>query len=192
VRLIDEFLPEFDVREIHRTRVHAPASRIYDAFRSTDLADAMLVRLCLALRALPGALPSPIRGLRHFRIRLGASMTLSEFETRGFRVLAENPPQELLIGLIGSFWKPDGGLLPVDVAAFKGSQSPGTARVAWNFSVVKQENDMCELATETRVKCADAKSRRYFGLYWAVIRPGSGLIRRSMLRSIRKKAESAA
>ena len=118
-------------------------------------------------------------------------MTLSEFETRGFRVLAENPPHELLIGLIGSFWKPDGGLLPVDVAAFKGSQSPGTARVAWNFSVVKQENDMCELATETRVKCADAKSRRYFGLYWAVIRPGSGLIRRYMLRSIREKAEGA-
>jgi hypothetical protein len=59
VQLIDEYLPEYDAREIHQTQVHAPASRIYSAFRSTDLADAMLVRICLALRALPGALLLP-------------------------------------------------------------------------------------------------------------------------------------
>jgi len=191
VLLIDEYLPEYDAREIHRTRVHAPASRIYTAFRSTDLAESVPVRICLALRAVPGVLLSPVSGLRRFRIRLGAPMTLRDFETHGFRVLAEEPPHELLIGLIGSFWKADGGLLPTDVAAFKGSQLPGTARVAWNFSIAEQENGMCELATETRVKCADAKSRRYFGLYWAVVRPGSGLIRRCMLRSIRKNAEGA-
>ena len=191
MQLIDEFLPEYDAREIHRTQVHASPSRIYCAFRSTDLADAMLVRICLALRALPGVLLSPMRGLRQFRIRLRTSMTLHEFETHGFRVLAENPPHELLIGLMGSFWKMDGGLLPIDSASFKGSQLPGTARVAWNFTVGEEKNGMCELATETRVNCSDAKSRRYFGLYWAVIRPGSGLIRRYMLRSIRKKAEGA-
>jgi hypothetical protein len=191
VQLIDEFLPEYDAREIHRIQVHAPPSRIYWAFRSTDLADAMLVRICLALRALPGVLLSPMRGLRKFRIRLGTSMTLHEFETYGFRVLAENPPHELLIGLMGSFWKMDGGLLPIDSASFKGPQLPGTARVAWNFTVGEEKNGMCKLATETRVNCSDAKSRRYFGLYWAVIRPGSGLIRRYMLRSIRKKAEGA-
>jgi hypothetical protein len=191
LRLIDEYLPECDAREIHRTQIHAPASRVYSAFRSTNLAASMLVRICLALRALPGALLSPIRGLRRFRIRFGTPMTLRDFEAYGFRVLAENPPHELLIGLMGSFWKLDGGLLPIDAAAFKGSQSPGTARVAWNFRVVEQENGMCELATETRVKCADAKSRQYFGLYWAVIRPWSGLIRRYMLRSIREEAERA-
>ena len=191
MRLIDEFLPEYDAREFHRTQVHASPSRIYCALRSTDLADAMLVRICLALRALPGVLLSPMRGLRHFRIRLRTSMTLREFETHGFRVLAENPPHELLIGLMGSFWKMDGGLLPIDSASFKGSQLPGTARVAWNFTIVEQKNGVCELATETRVKSSDTESRRYFGLYWAVIRPGSGLIRRYMLRSIRKKAEGA-
>ena len=110
VQLIDEYLPEYYAREIHRTQVHAPASRIYCAFRTTDLAEAMVVRMCLALRALPGAFLSPMRGLRHFRIRLGASMTLREFEIHGFRVLAENPPHELLIGLMGSFWKLNGGL----------------------------------------------------------------------------------
>jgi hypothetical protein len=190
--LINEYLPEYDVRVIHRTRVHAPASRIYNAFRSTDLAESVLVRICLALRAFPGAFLSPVRGLRRIRIRLGSPVTLRDFETHGFRVLAENPPYELLIGLIGSFWKPDGGLLPVDAVSFKGPQSSGTARVAWNFSIAEQKNGTCDLATETRVICADAKSRRYFGWYWVLVRPGSGLIRRYMLRSIRKKAEGAA
>jgi len=76
VQLIDEYLPEYDAREIHRTQVHAPASRIYGVFRTTDLADSMLVRICLALRTLPGAFLSPLCALCHFRIRLGVSMTL--------------------------------------------------------------------------------------------------------------------
>jgi hypothetical protein len=37
LRLIDEFLPEYDARKIHRTQVHAPDSRIYCAFRTADL-----------------------------------------------------------------------------------------------------------------------------------------------------------
>lgn len=189
MRLIDEFLPDYDAREIHRTPVHAPAMRIYEALRSTDLAESRLVRICFALRALPEWLLSPVNGYRRFKTRLGFSLTMREFEARGFRVLAEDPPHEILIGLFGSFWKMDSGLLPMDSSAFRGCQPPGTARAAFNFSVAERENGICELATETRVKCADAESRRHFGLYWAVIRPGSGLIRRCMLRSIRKKAE---
>ena len=45
------------------------------------------------------------------------------------------------------------------------------------------------LTTETRVLCADAGSRRRFRVYWAVVRPGSGLIRRMMLRAVRREAE---
>jgi hypothetical protein len=44
------------------------------------------------------------------------------------------------------------------------------------------------LYTETRVRCLGASSRRWFRLYWLVIRPFSGLLRRSMLRGIRTEA----
>jgi hypothetical protein len=37
----------------------------------------------------------------------------------------------------------------------------------------------------------DAATRRRFRWYWRVIRPGSGLIRRAMLASIRRAAEAA-
>jgi hypothetical protein len=42
---------------------------------------------------------------------------------------------------------------------------------------------------ETRIFTPDAVARRRFRRYWLMIRPGSGLIRRLMLRSIRAEAE---
>src|SRR5215213_1917910 len=51
--------------------------------------------------------------------------------------------------------------------------------------------DIVRLATETRVRCTDPASRRSFLRYWTVVGPFSGLIRREMLRSIRRAAESA-
>ena len=45
------------------------------------------------------------------------------------------------------------------------------------------------LATETRVLCLDTASRRRFRLYWTLIGPFSGLIRKDILRSIKRQAE---
>ena len=46
------------------------------------------------------------------------------------------------------------------------------------------------LFTETRVRCLGRSSRRWFRLYWLVIRPFSGLLRRAMLSGIRARAIS--
>jgi hypothetical protein len=35
----------------------------------------------------------------------------------------------------------------------------------------------------------DAAARRAFAHYWLVVRPGSGAVRRSWLRAIRRRAE---
>jgi hypothetical protein len=45
-----------------------------------------------------------------------------------------------------------------------------------------------KLTTETRVRCTDERSRRAFARYWYVIRPFSGLVRRSWLRAARRRA----
>jgi len=45
------------------------------------------------------------------------------------------------------------------------------------------------LATETRVRCLDAASRRKFGLDWRLVRPFSGWIRREALRAVADAAE---
>lgn len=45
------------------------------------------------------------------------------------------------------------------------------------------------LTTETRVAVEDPGARRRIAVYWAVIRVGSGLIRRDVLRAVRRRAE---
>jgi len=184
--LIDEYLPQYDVVERHTTVVRASAARVYAALRRADLAATPLVRLLLALRALPAVLRDGGSGVQHRRTCMAAPITLRAFEEQSFVVLAETPPHELLIGLVGAFWTLKGGMRPVDAGTFRASQPHGTARAAWNFAIEQRADGCCWLATETRVQYADAASRWRFQYYWWVIRPGWGLIQRCMLWAIRR------
>jgi hypothetical protein len=67
---------------------------------------------------------------------------------------------------------------------------PGFAKAVMNFRADPAAGGAV-LTTETRVLATDEGSRRVFGFYWRVIRPGSGLIRRSWLRAAAHRAEAA-
>lgn len=94
---------------------------------------------------------------------------------------------------IGQMWRLSGGtrLAFRDVSGFVGFEEPGYAKVAMSFSAVPRDG-RTELRTETRVLTTDSASRGAFGRYWRVIRPWSGLIRRSWLRAARRRAERSA
>ena len=187
--LIDELLPTFDVSERHRVAVSASPAATYAALREADLAESSLARALLVLRAMPGTLSRGIAGIRELRKSGREAITLDTFQDRGFRILAEDPPREIAIGLEGKFWVPSGALCTPPADAFRATPIPaGMARAVWNFSVV-ESGQGSELATETRVLCADAATRRRFLPYWALIRIGSGFIRISMLSSIKRQAE---
>jgi hypothetical protein len=188
--LIDELLPAYDVRERHHTRVRASAAATYAAIRSADLADAPLARALLGVRALAAALPHGRAGLRALRRRRHEPVTLGTLERHGFRVVAARPPEEIVLGLEGRFWTLGGGLATPPPAAFRlCGPTPGTARAVWSFTTRELGPSLVELATETRVQCADAAARRRFLPYWALVRPGSGVLRRLMLGAIRRAAE---
>jgi len=107
----------------------------------------------------------------------------------GFGMLAENPNQEIVLGVTGRFWRLTGNLSPFNRSDFDRPVPIGMARGVWNFSVAEQINGQTTLFTETRVMCGDAASRRKFLTYWLIVRPFSGLIRLIMLRRVRKTAE---
>ncbi len=116
-------------------------------------------------------------------------LRLGDFERAGFRVVAERRPDELVIGLLGKFWTPGGGVCAeVTRAHFSAGPPPGFALAGWNFTVLPGADGVVELRTETRVWCAP-DARLKFRAYWFFVRPGSGLIRRAMLRAIRREAE---
>ena len=181
--LIDELLPTYDVVERHQIGIHAPLERVYDAVRDLDLSCSRAIRWLFLLRGLPALWHSSHRGDE----RLG--LTLDGLLRSGFILLGEKPPQELLLGLVGRFWRPSGDIQRLGVGGFRSFNRPGYAKVAWNFSLSEQEGGTTLLSTETRVLCLDAASRRRLSLYWVFIRPFSGLIRREMLRSIKSITE---
>jgi hypothetical protein len=66
---------------------------------------------------------------------------------------------------------------------------PGWVKVGFDL-VLEPTGDGTRLTTETRVTATDPRTRARFGRYWLVIRAGSGLIRRDMLRAIARRAET--
>lgn len=55
-----------------------------------------------------------------------------------------------------------------------------------NF-VVRSDGDGSFVTTDTRIYATSASARRRFGVYWAVIYPGSAFIRRMWLRAIARR-----
>lgn len=167
--LLDRLLPHCDFVERHSTVVRAPAGRIYAAIRSADLGGDRIVRTLLALR-----------GMRR-------KTNLGELLREGFVILADDPPREIVLGVQGPFWKPACRLDAIDADTFCTNVPAGAARAAWNF-VVDSDGT---LTTETRILCGTG-ARAQFTIYWMLIRPFSGWIRRRMLRAIRREAETLA
>jgi hypothetical protein len=161
--LLSDVLPEYDVRTRHTVELDAPTERVWDAIRSTTLADLRFARHLFRLRGLPSA---PERGL---------------LDLEGFAPIAVDPGRELVVGAVGKPWSPRGRLVRgADPRTF---DERGYALMALNITY-----DGTTLATETRVRCTDPRSRALFRLYWLVVRPFSGVVRRDWLRAIRRRA----
>ena len=178
--LIDSFAPNPDAVEIHFIEINASPEVVYRALWTTDLGGSLIIKFLLALRSLPKFIAHPRQPLPQDR-----RVTLQTLIDAGFGVLAEQPGKEVVLGVSGKFWRPTGNLSPFNRADFDAALPAGLSRAVWNFHV-EGVNDQTILSTETRVTCADARSRRKFRAYWFFVRPFSGLIRRIMLRRVRQ------
>jgi hypothetical protein len=177
--LIDSFAPNPDAVETHHINIAASPEAVYRALWTADLGDSLVIKLLLALRSLPEFV---LRGARP----RNTEANLKTLIASGFGVLAEKPGEEIVLGVTGRFWRPTGNLSPFRREDFDQPVPPGISRGVWNFSVSERRAGITTLSTETRVSCGDVASRRKFRLYWLIVRPFSGLIRRLMLRSVRQ------
>jgi hypothetical protein len=181
--LLDRYLERWDVRSRHQTVVAASAGETYRAVRRLDMGRSLPATALFAVRAVPLLLTG--------KAQLRRSITLDTVIEGGFVILGEDSGRELVMGVVGKFWRPDGGIEPIEAPDFEGFDSPGFAKGAFNFTVEEQSQDSTLLTTETRVLCTDDSARRKFRLYWGVIGPFSGAIRHMMLRELRRDAEAA-
>ena len=178
--LLDRFMPAYEIREVHETRVHAPVGVTYAAAEALDFRESPLVKgIFKGRELLMGAAPQQ-RAPQSF---------LSEVRSLGWRVLDEEPGHHLVMGAVTQPWKADvqfRGLEPEEFAIFN---EPGYAKIAWTIAVEPNGATGSVFRTETRVSTTDADSRRRFRRYWTMVSPGVVLIRREILRLVRRAAE---
>lgn len=170
---LNKYLPEYHFSEKHSILIAAPAEKIFGSVNHFDLRNSRIIRFLFWLRGLPSE--------------------MSEKENLGrnkFIELDKRYPEEIVIGLIGQFWKPAGNLQTFNPEDFTGFAQQGFLKAVWNFQLTRQTDSLTLLTTETRILALSDAAKKKFSVYWFFIRPFSGLIRKEMLRSIRKQAES--
>jgi len=108
---------------------------------------------------------------------------------KNFLRLGEAPEREFVLGMVGQFWRPRGGLRPIAPDTFAAFAEPDFAKLAWGFDL-EPSGAGTRLRTETRIQCLSTESKRHLRPYWMIIRPISGLIRREILGGIGNVAET--
>lgn len=179
--LIDEFMPVYDFDEKHETIVRASAETVYAALDSFDFNESTVIRRLFRLRGL---------ALKSACDATAQTLTLRDMTKFGFVVLGEKPDKEILLGLVGKFWKPDGDLQKINAEDFLSFDKTGYAKAAWNFTITESAAKETRLTTETRVRCTDDASRSQFRFYWTFIKPFSGWIRQETLKLAKRKSEA--
>ena len=184
---LDELLPHYDFEEAHAGRVAPSPAAALAAARAATPGEMPLVVLLYALRSAP-ALLARGRGLPREKDK---SQWEQMLESPGFLALVDEE-HEIVLGYAGQPWKLTGGTGAGVSSAedWKEFEAPGYVKAVMNFRADPAEGGAL-LTTETRVLATDEATRRRFGRYWRVIRPGSGLIRRSWLHAAARRAETA-
>lgn len=182
--LLDRFMPSYEVVERHKVRIAAPAEITLAAARDMDLQDSAIIRgVFRARELLLGSRPdeiAPPRGL------------LAQTKALGWRVLAEVPDREIVMGAVTQAWLANvlfRGLPPEEFAAFN---EPGYVKIAWTLRADPIAAGESVFRTETRAITTDPTAREKFRWYWAKASPGIWLIRRMTLGPLKREAERRA
>lgn len=172
--LIDQMLSGYQFTEFHSIRIRASADAVYRSLHEFDSSQLVIGRVLMFIRSFGWAKSNAIA---------------KGFTGIGFIPLADTP-EEIVLGLVGQFWKLTGNISKINPADFHTFDKPGFAKAVWNFRIKATDENSVILSTETRVKCLDKRSLRIFKLYWLIVRPFSGLIRIEILKKVKNQVES--
>ncbi len=179
---LDAWVPEWQFSEFHSARVKGTPEQVYKAIREVTADEIFLFRTLTWIRNPrthsriddPSILNAP-----------GKRPILDVALEGGFRLLADDPPREIVIATL-VIW--DGLSKPTDEAGLRELlRRPGNALATMNFQVRDEGNGWCTVTTETRIFATDPGARRQFARYWRVIYPGSSLLRYTWLQAIARR-----
>ena len=181
---LDAFMPTYDFAERHELTIDAPAGRVRATVNQVSFSDIPLMQTLGRIRSV---------AMGHLRAPSGAQgiaptvpiVAMIQDPRSGFFPL-EDTPLEFVFGLAGQPWNNAGVRLTPE--QFLTWAPPETVKIAANFLIEDAGSGHSRVITESRILASDATARRKMAKYWALIYPGSGLIRRGLLDAIRNRA----
>ncbi len=182
--LLDRFMPRYEIVERHHIAVAAPAGVVLGAAREADMQGAWIARVIFRAREiLLGTSPDG---------RDRPTELLAEVQALGWRVLAETPGRELVVGAVTKPWEANVTFEGLDPEAFAAFDAPGYVKIAWTLRADRVDDAHAIFRTETRALATDAAARARFRRYWACLSPGIILIRMMLLGPVKADAERRA
>ena len=196
--LLDDFLPVYDVSDSVAVVVHADVGATWRALMTVDLIEVgrrrPLVGVLGALRALPDIAThllhgeSPPAAPAHLRLRDLPELPAS---SGGWVLLGERFEQEIALGLVGKFWRPNIEYAEVPAADFRTFSTPGFARTIYALSVTRIDDAHTLLAGTMRTAATSDDARRWFRRYWTLgVGAGAHVLVQGLLDVTREMAES--
>jgi len=186
----DEILPAAPYRELHQRVVAAPIEEVWPHCLAVSAREIRTLGPLMALRSLPARIMG--NGVES----ASAPRPLLEvFTDEGFVLLRRDcEPRDgrasVVFGGAGRFWsvRNNASITFAGSDAFLDFDEPGNAKTVARLDAVDLGDGTTRIETETLVAGTDPASTRKFRPYWALIRLPSGLIRRSWLAAIDRRA----
>jgi len=186
----DSLLPHSPFSEVHARVIDQPIDRVWQALLTTPADEIKLLKPLFSLRGVPARLtgkipPAPI----------GSGPALELFIEEGFVMLRQDQqPVDgraiLIFGAAGKFWSPANNKpKQFDSAAdFIAFDERDNVKTVARFELQAMGTTSTRIETETIVDGTDAASVKKFRPYWMLIRWPAGLLRRSWLAAIDRRA----
>jgi hypothetical protein len=180
---IDEWMPKYNVRASYSILVRASVEKTSAALASARFSDLPIVRRLMRLRGYR------MDGDKATGSESSNSSNPNRRPYGAFLELSDVPHQEIVLGIAGRFWRPDGGIVrDLRPNEFMDFHPEGYAKAVWTFSLTPADGGTT-LGTETRVHTFGRSATLKFRAYWLLVGPFSGLIRKAMLREVKRIAE---
>jgi hypothetical protein len=180
-RVLDIFMPVYDVVDRHAVHVDAPADVTYSAATQIDLQNCAIVRGIfkareVMLRSKPVDANRP-RGI------------VAETKSLGWGVLSESAGREIVMGAVTKPWDANPVFVALPPDEFAVFEEPGYVKIVWTLRADSDGTDQSVFRTETRALATDVEARRKFRWYWSFLSPGIVIIRVAMLPAVKAEAE---
>jgi hypothetical protein len=179
--VIDRFMPTYEIVERHHVRVAAPADIALAAARDVDLQQSPIIGAIFNTR-------ERILGSRPHHAERPEGL-VRWAQTLGWRVLAEQPGREVVLGAVTRPWDANVVFRPLAPEEFATFNEPNYVKIVWTLRADPSGERESVVRAETRAVATDPIARAKFRRYWSIFSPGIIVIRRAALHLVKANAE---